>query len=115
MGVERLSTTPPPALTWLHLLPSDSKLSGQGLPKWMEGPMQSYSDGQGKPVLVSTDGASDFANSNGGFVAINPRPSALKSQDVRLPYIRRFAVIPNLQRARWFIPLDSPGISSAAF
>jgi hypothetical protein len=58
----------------------------------------------------------DSVPGNEGVIAINYR-SADKARLTAAGFIhqRAFAVIPSLEQARWFIPLDSPAISSSAF
>src|SRR5439155_8670896 len=50
-----------------------------------------------------------------GFVAINTKVNQEQLALDGFAYVRRFAVLPDLKSARWFIPLDSPAVSSAAF
>jgi hypothetical protein len=40
--------------------------------------------------------------------------SAAKLSEAGFAYARRFAVLPSLASARWFVPLDAPALSSAA-
>jgi hypothetical protein len=51
-----------------------------------------------------------------GLIAINYRSVDIARLSLAgFKHIRAFAVIPSLAQARWFIPLDSPAISSSAF
>lgn len=115
------SSTPPPALSWLHLLPGNCRLICEDCPEWLRAACSAYS-GNGSAIHVTCN-ASDESDarllndrSAAGVVAINSRrlPSyALAASG--FTYVRRFAAIPNLRQTRWLIPLDSPAISSAAF
>jgi hypothetical protein len=59
-------------------------------------------------------GGTDLSNCD-GFVAINSKISDARLGSAGFTYIRRFAVLPDMQTARWYVPLDAPAISSAAF
>jgi hypothetical protein len=48
-------------------------------------------------------------------VIINGKVSRTELEKQGFTYIRRFAAMPNLKRARWFIPLDSGAVASGAF
>ncbi|MGN6725485.1 MAG: phosphotransferase [Tepidisphaeraceae bacterium] len=76
--------------------------------------------GQPGRALVSfdADAQSLLADANGadGIVAVNGRGlSEAALHAAGFPYARRFAVVPDLARARWFIPLDSAAVASAGF
>jgi hypothetical protein len=62
-------------------------------------------------VLVT---GKDFAR-DCPFVGINSPISEKQLLAAGFGYVRRFAVLPDLQTARWFVPLDSPAVSTAAF
>jgi hypothetical protein len=62
--------------------------------------------------------APDFSepiSRDSGIVAVNCRlfPAA-QLKKAGYAYQRHFAAIPNLRNARWFVPLDTPAVSSAA-
>ncbi len=51
-----------------------------------------------------------------GLAAFNHRNLPVDQlRDAGFCYVRRFAVLPSLQDARWFIPIDAPRVSAAAF
>jgi hypothetical protein len=51
-----------------------------------------------------------------GIAAINcPGVTAKRFEAAGFTYARRFAVMPSLEQARWFVPLDSGAVASAGF
>ena len=112
------NATPPPALTWTHLFPSSAAFNCPDRPDWFRqrpsGPPAERAPrvdvlwGDAQTVL-------ERARECDGVVAFNCRrfPKA-KLHACGYEYLRHFAVLPSLQNARWFVPLDSPAISSAA-
>jgi len=108
-----LSTTPPPGLTWLHLLPSDAKLIFENAPDWLSEQARQYSCPSGTSIRVYYGDCGQ--PEAGGLISINGRASDESLKRAGLTYIRRFAAIPNLRNTRWLVPLDSAAISSAAF
>ena len=121
-----LASTPPPALTWVHLVPSDARLGCAGAPDWFKAQCAEYSGCGGEVQVVWGNTDSPLAASHrpldekceaasGAIVSINGRVPEKQLRDAGFTYIRRFAAIPNLRQLRWLVPLDSPKISSAAF
>lgn len=109
------------ALAWTSLFPSGTSYVALGGPSWFREPLEGLRGAGRQPVLVAWDRRAaafrdlDLAGFS-GVVAINcPGLSAGDFEDAGLPYLRRFAVVPSLAAARWFIPLDTPAISAAAF
>jgi hypothetical protein len=116
-----------PALSWMHLFPRDASYSvDESAPAFLRAlcstGFQSVpgdatrGDGHGletraTKVLVgsTTSGEAD------GLVVINSKVDEEKLALDGFAYIRRFAVLPDLKTARWFVPLDSAGVSSAGF
>lgn len=107
------------ALTWLHLLPARTAVTTVGGPSWFRELLADRRAGEAAPVLVAADrrpaelpGLEPFA----GLVAVNC--DGLTERGLRaagFTYVRDFAVLPSLADARWFVPLDSPAVSAAAF
>jgi hypothetical protein len=107
-----------PSLTWLHLLPANAvcvcdptvaTLGNQTGPRPAGVPL----------VRVEYNQHARDINSlrpYDGLVAVNCRGvSSRQLREAGLVHQRRFAVLPSMAAARWFIPLDSPSISAAAF
>jgi hypothetical protein len=92
---------------------------GTGTPLWFRQPIERRNGAGRRRVLIAWERTgSDLTglSSHDGLVAVNCR--GLTDQQLReagFPYVRRFAVVPNFDEARWFIPLDAPAVSSAAF
>jgi hypothetical protein len=110
----------PPALTWMHLLPRDAELACYGAPEWFAVRVAAQASGAGSRVRVSWgrpwDEAVRQSKDYAPLVAINcPGAREKRAREAGFAYVRRFAVMPSLQNPRWFIPLDSPAIASAAF
>lgn len=110
------TATPPQSLTWLHLCPGECSLVfDDKTPAWMVQQASPF-DGGGTRIGVHWNANEvRLANEEIGCVMINSRVSEKQAKDLGLSYVRRFAVIPNLRDARWFIPLDCGTVSSAAF
>jgi hypothetical protein len=103
----------------MHLFPADAIYSGAGAPLWFREPIERRSGAGRRSMLIAWDQTgSDLMGLSAydGLVAVNCR--RLTDQQLReagFPYVRRFAVVPSFNEARWFIPLDAPAVSSAAF
>jgi len=110
------TATPPPSLTWLHLCPGEySLVFDENTPGWM---VQQASRFDERGALVGVHWNANevqLADDQAGCVMINSRVSEKQAKGLGLSYVRRFAVIPNLREARWFIPLDCGAVSAAAF
>jgi hypothetical protein len=109
--------TVPPALTWTCLFPGDASYLCEAAPTWLLEMLRPF-EPSGRPVRISQGTCTRTAAAKhlDGQVVINPKPSVereLKADGFN--YIRRFAVLPSLRHARWFIPLDSGRISAGAF
>jgi hypothetical protein len=112
------STTPPPALTWTHLVPSTAEFHCTSAPDWFAAELAAISVAGAPRVDVLWNDAAipfDRVAACDAIVAINSRnfPCA-QLQTAGYTYLRHFAVLPSLKNARWFVPLDSPAVSSAA-
>ena len=111
----------PRQLTWLHLLPANSKFEvvSPAAPEWLRQPLAERSGSSLEPTLVAFDSTSQDAadlKASRAFVGVNCR--GLDDEQFRhagMSEIARYAVIPNWDNPRWFIPLASPNVSSAGF
>jgi hypothetical protein len=105
---------PPPALAWTCLFPAGTSFSFASAPPWLPKLPAPASPSSG---LVRITSGSEVTNTDDllGQVIINPRAAQPDLARAGFTYIRRFAVLPSLRNARWFIPLDSPAIASSAF
>ena len=108
-----------PALTWMHLLPAGARVGCDGtVPPWLCDLL--------RPTLAPVVGPADVRVSYGdvadatlaadAVVAVNA-PATLSGRlaAAGFGHVRRYAVLPNLAAARWFIPLDVPVVAAAAF
>jgi hypothetical protein len=101
----------PAPLTWTALLPADSQfVASPNVPEWF-GKLLARKTGQRRIPVYSRENIAQVKDD--AFVAINCRGGA--KLDARYQYVRRFAVLPSLENARWFVPLEAPAISTAAF
>ena len=110
--------TPPRGLTWLHLLPADSAFRCRSGPPWLREGLKACGTPDGGEVVVEygADGPPPALDGARAFVGINC--TSLSDRALRAAgfnHIQRLAVLPDLDNARWFVPLGSPAISSAAF
>ena len=107
-----------PALTWLHLFPTDTALHAPNVPDWFGRLIDGPPDG-GRRARVLFDAGPDAvteAARHGGVVVVNGRGlTAEFFTRLGYPYVRRFAAVPNLAEARWFVPLDAPAVTAAGF
>jgi hypothetical protein len=101
----------PAPLTWTALLPADSQfIASPNVPEWFS-QLLARRTGERRIPVYSCEEISRVRED--AFVAINCTGGA--KLDRRYKYVRRFAVLPSLENARWFVPLESPSISTAAF
>jgi hypothetical protein len=118
MTLTETPTTPPPALTWTHLFASGTEFRCPGGPDWFRQQLAMLTNQGLRAANImweNADAADDHITQGDGVVAINcPRFPAAHLKTAGYAYQRHFAVVPNLQQARWFVPLDTPAISSAA-
>lgn len=108
----------PRALTWLHLLPGDCSFDCRSGPASVCDALRQCGIPDGRRVIVEYGSTQPPASLDGaeGFVGINCpaiTDAALRAAD--LHHVQRLAILPGLDNARWFIPLASPAVSSAAF
>ena len=110
------TATPPQSLTWLHLCPGECSLMfDENTPAWMVQQASSFNGGGARIGVHWNASEVRLADDEAGCVMISSRVSEKQAKDRGLSYVRRFAVIPNLREARWFIPLDCGAVSAAAF
>ena len=110
----------PRQLTWLHLLPADSTFDvvSAAAPSWLRDRLPGKSNGQ-NPTMVAFNATSEDSSrleASRGFVGINCRKLPDESfKAAGMTRIARYAVLPGWENPRWFIPLESPSVSSAGF
>ena len=107
-----------PALTWMHLLPAGASFNYSSAPQWLADLVRPFAKSEGEHFDVAFDQnlSSCIGTTADGLVAINCCGlNRAKLAAAGFGYVRGFAAIPNLASARWFIPLDSGSVSSAAF
>jgi hypothetical protein len=105
--------TLPPALSWMHLFGREASYEfDASAPPWMRALVGSAKPRSGG-MNVQVSGNGFLAGD--AFVGINSRIRNDRLQSEGYAYIRRFAVLPDLKTARWFVPLDSPALSCAGF
>src|SRR5436190_7492006 len=112
--------TVPPALTWTCLFPADASYRCDAAPDWMLQMLRLLEEGDGEGGGRVQVGYGRCARSGSkdliGQVVINPSHGV--ERELRgggFTYVRRFAVLPSLRNARWFIPLDSGAVAAGAF
>lgn len=99
--------------TWLHLLPRDASFECRSGPQWLRGALEERSCADGHRIRVGFEKPPDSDGAD-AIVAINtPAPAQSVLKDFK--HVRRYAVLPGWDNPRWFIPLENPSISSAAF
>jgi hypothetical protein len=103
------------ALTWLHLLPESASFDVASGPHWLCEPLRAMSDDSGDRIAVRHGHASLEAETSAGYVGVNCKVGDAALKQAGFSEIQRFAVLPNWENPRWFIPLGAPAISSAGF
>jgi hypothetical protein len=109
----------PPELTWLHLFPAEQRFAAVA-PGDIPGALRQVADApaDASAILAYQAKQCDLLPRLGkcrAMAAINSRVSTAALQEAGFSYIRRFAIMPSLAKARWFIPLDNPSVASAGF
>jgi hypothetical protein len=110
----------PPALTWLHLFRADANCApADGVPAWLSEMLKKHASGSGPNVRVVAGKQwhelSDLPAVE-ALVAINCKGVTTdRLREAGFGYARRFAVVPSLQNARWFISLDTPAVAASSF
>jgi hypothetical protein len=106
------------ALAWTHLLPPGAILDLQGLPADLERALEPRI-GPAADTLVSW-GASPVTlaglESYRSVVLVRPRAGVSAFLQARgFPHVRRFAVLPELRHARWYLPVGSRRVTTRAW
>jgi hypothetical protein len=109
----------PPSLTWLQLFPAGAACACEGAPPWLVAKLADVQQTERPRVKVVCDkkwtDLADLPNWD-GVVAINcPGTSTACLEAAGFTFARRFAVLPSLENARWFISIDSPAVAAASF
>lgn len=113
----------PPALTWLNLFASNAACvcdTASPPPDWFAQMLFKFAGNgvAGAPRMMVAQGKSfhdmvDLPQFD-GLVAINcPQVTTARLESAGFTYARKFAVMPSLSNARWFLPLDSGSIAAA--
>src|SRR6201999_1038750 len=105
----------PAQLTWLNLFPRGMPLScAADVPAPLRDAMErTIPNSPGDKGTVRIGGRPQ--REDAGFVAVNTKITDAELRAAGFNYIRRFAVLPNWDSARWYVPLDRPAVSSAGF
>jgi len=105
-----------PFFSWTCLFPADTSYEFAPHTAWAREAGGSRARGD---VFVTSDRSSAALpdlDSYGGLVAVNCQGlSERRLQEAGFAYVRRFALLPGLESPRWFIPLETPALSSAGF
>ena len=108
-----------PFFSWTCLFPDDTSYQCAPHTDWArDGDQSRVGNGHASVLVTAGQHRADLPDlsSYAGLAALN----CLGVSDRRLleagfSYVRRFAVLPDAARARWFIPLDTPAISASSF
>jgi hypothetical protein len=105
----------------MHLFPPGTTLDCRQVPSWFRDLVRPTGP-EGRPgratVSFDADASTLLAEAGAvdGIVAVNSQGlSRAVLKQAGFAYSQRFAVVPNLAQARWFIPLDSGAVTSAGF
>lgn len=105
-----------PSLTWMYLFPRDVAFTCDAGPEWFRGMVaRSGATGEAQTRVTWGRGLSDLGDlsKTAGVVGVNC--GNWKNSDLEaagFTHISRFAVLPNIEKARWFVPLESAALSS---
>ncbi len=115
----------PPALTWLQLFPRGIGVScARNTPQWLYDLLadRERNTAVSSPPRVLTAHAKPWHEllvdlpQWEGVAAINCKDATTaRLKSAGFHYVRRFAVVPSLEKARWFISLDSGAVAAASF
>jgi hypothetical protein len=110
----------PPALTWLTLLPNGAHCFCATGPAWFGDLLAKQSNGTPPRHLAVWNADWNAINLElpkwDGLVAINCKHvTTARLEAAGYPYARRFAVLPSLEKARWFVSLDNGRAAMASF
>ena len=106
-------------LTWSYLLPADLDFQCIGAPRWFEEAIEHHGVAGGQRALVQWGTPQLPAaelDEAAAVVLFNPSiPAVARLASFGFTHVRHFAVIPDFDDPRWFIPLESGAAASAAF
>jgi hypothetical protein len=117
----------PPALTWTHLLPANTEWSfatAAPAPDWFRQQLAARSstlsvDEADRPRALIAWGArpnqAELKRASAVVGVDAPMLDAAAANSTGFVHVRQFAVLPDIESARWFIPLDNPAVSCAGF
>ena len=120
----------PAALTWLQLLPSGTRFAcAADAPAWFASVLRAHAPAGpatsapratvawGKSWRdLAAAAAAGSSNQDDAVVAINsPQVTTSRLIAAGYAYARRFAVLPSLEDARWFVCLDTGKVAAASF
>lgn len=107
------------ALAWRCLFPADTSYAVRGGPAWFHDLLRETATGPAAhraAILFEASGIVDVPADAGAIVSVNTRGLSVAAlHSAGFDYIRRFAVVPGLQDARWYIPLETPAVAAGAF
>src|SRR5688500_14412755 len=108
----------PAALTWLQLLPSGTHCFCASGPERCRDLLRDRSIGEPPRAVAAWRKTWNDVNLElpkwDAVVAINcPHVTTARLEAAGYKYARRFAVLPGLEKARWFISLDSGKVAAA--
>lgn len=107
------------ALAWQCLFPADTSYAVRGGPAWFHDLLLETARGSAahRAVIVfEASGIIDVPGDTDAIVSVNARGLSVPAlHRAGFGYIRRFAVVPGLQDARWYIPLETPAVAAGAF
>lgn len=106
--------------SWTCMFPEDASYRCAPNTSWTRESLKSAGGSRrGADVFVTADQpASELPDLTEyeGLATLNCRGlSDHRLRQAGFTYVRRFAVLPSVSQPRWFIPLDTPAISAAAF
>ena len=103
----------------MHLLPTNARCSIDSAPRWLAEKLAPHTRGNGPDVRIIYGKKWHELSSlphHDDVVVINcPGVTTQRLRNAGFGYVRRFAAVPNLQNARWFISLDTPHVAAASF
>lgn len=111
-------TALPRALTWAYLLPQNTGYRGEGLPAELGDLLDTHRERGADALVVWERSARDLPSLDRFSSVIAMNTSWLKPDELRamgFQFVHRYAVLPRWDSARWFIPLGTAAVSSAAF
>jgi hypothetical protein len=106
-----------PSLTWMYLFGRDVSFTCDNGPEWFRGMVEGARSSGESSVRVAWQkslGSLGDLSGQDGLAGVNCRgwsDGALRSAG--FGNIARFAVVPSIEKARWFVPLESPALSAA--